>query len=207
MFRTTAAYRTALMAALAGVLLLGLAGAGHAQRVDETKAAKIKAAYLLNFIKFTAWPADSFEDKSSPIVVGVMGDGPMGAILHHTVQDARVGGRSIVVRRYAMPDRGRHPDSDAYREALAALLANLRRCHELYLSESEKGHARWILENLNSRTVLTIGDGRAFTEAGAMLALGLDDNKIVFFANPGPVNESRLKISSKLLRLARYVKP
>jgi hypothetical protein len=57
------------------VLLLSLAMsltcAATAQRLSEHE---VKAAFLVNFAKFTDWPAEAFPGLAAPIVIGVAGD-------------------------------------------------------------------------------------------------------------------------------------
>ena len=49
---------------LAAVLAAATCGApAGAQALDDEKAAKVKAAYLLNFVKFSEWPPESFNDQ------------------------------------------------------------------------------------------------------------------------------------------------
>ncbi len=63
-----------------GLLVAGVA-ANATQEIDEVTAAKVKAAYLYNFARFVKWPGDAFEDEQAPIVIGVVGRDPFGAVL------------------------------------------------------------------------------------------------------------------------------
>ena len=57
---------------------------------NEVTVAKIRAAYLLNFIRFTAWPEETFESDSSPITVTVIGEDTFGSILDDTFKSKTI---------------------------------------------------------------------------------------------------------------------
>src|SRR5690349_4141682 len=60
----------------------------------------IKAGCLYKFVQFVNWPDGAFQDKASPIVIGVLGDDPFRDTLDKIVRDREVEGRKVVVRRY-----------------------------------------------------------------------------------------------------------
>ena len=53
---------------------------------------------LRQFTKFVDWPASSFPEKTTPIVIGVLGTNPFGAELNKAVEGRRVNGREILIR-------------------------------------------------------------------------------------------------------------
>ena len=191
---------------IVGLLVAGVA-ADAAQEIDEVTAAKVKAAYLYNFVRFVKWPGDAFENEQAPVVIGVVGRDPFGALLDRTVAGKKVGGRALVIRRFTTP---RSPDDwtqgdgpDPY-EAIAA---ELRGCHLLYISRSdEKGFPR-ILDLLQDAPVLTVSDISAFALDGGIVEFVLDAKKgtIGFHINHGVAKEAELHISSKVLKLADIV--
>ena len=63
----------------------------------------VKAAFLLNFTKFIAWPTTAFSDAQSTIEICVMGKDPFGRILDDVVQGESVNGRKLQVRRINQP--------------------------------------------------------------------------------------------------------
>jgi len=62
-----------------------------------------------------------------------------------------------------------------------------------------------VLEQVDTSALLTIGDERECAERATALALDRDGGRIVFCANISVIERSKLKISSKLLRLARVI--
>lgn len=144
---------------------------------------EVKAAFLLNFTKFTEWPASAFASGSSPISVCILGKDPFGRSIDDIVNGESVNGRRIVVNR--IPDVG------------AA-----RACNLVYVGEDassfrighEFGHA-----------VLTIGEGEKFMQEGGMIAFVIDQRRVRFLVNPAAAEAAGLKLSSRLLNVAKSV--
>jgi len=60
-----------------------------------------------------------------------------------------------------------------------------------------------ILQRAGTDGVLSVGETDAFTPAGGVIRFYLDDNKIHFEVNLDAAEQARLKLSAKLLKLAR----
>jgi hypothetical protein len=151
---------------------------------DTIPEYQVKAAYLYNFLKFVEWPSDAFTDSLAPIVIGVLGDDPFGTALPEVVIGKTVQGRDLVIRRYRAGE-------------------NLRGATILFISISEKKRLPQIVAGLRGSTVLTVADMDGFLDAGGMIQF-LSENDLVRFAiNVDAVSAARLKVSSKLLSLAR----
>ncbi len=63
-----------------------------------------------------------------------------------------------------------------------------------------------LLAHLKANPVLTVGDIENFTKAGGVIAFTLEDNRVRFAINVDAAQRAGLKISSKLLSLARIVR-
>jgi hypothetical protein len=57
-------------------LVLGIGISSTAAFAQKSLDYKLKAAFLLNFVKFTDWPASSFARTDSPIGICVPGKDP-----------------------------------------------------------------------------------------------------------------------------------
>ena len=173
-------------------LLLGLAlvlvaapgplALAEPQGVEEYK---VKAAFLYNFTKFVEWPDSAFRDPSAPFVVAVLGDDPFGDALD-VLKGKTAQGRPIVVRR-------------------AASLDALGRFHLLFVATSEKSRLESVLPAAEAMHALTVGDAPGFRSQGGIIQLVRDGDRIGFEVNPDASRRAGLKISSKLLGLARAV--
>ncbi len=83
----------------------------------------------------------------------------------------------------------------------------LQHCHLLFLPASVSSHIRAIRHQAAKENVLTIGETLDFMMQGGMIQLFVDKRKIRFAVNTDVVNQTNLKISSKLLRLAKIYTP
>ncbi len=145
---------------------------------------QVKAAFLLNFTKFIEWPADAFASDRAPITICVLGDDPFGNAL-----DQIVAGEAVNARKLAIERLRRAPASKA--------------CQVLFIGKPEKDYK--ILTGLGNG-VLTVGEGDSFLRNGGMIAFVLDNRRVRFDINQTAVEGGQLKMSSKLLTVARSVK-
>jgi hypothetical protein len=179
------ALRTAgwfLFALAAGVLCCAVSAAqtGQASEYD------VKAAFLFNFTKFVEWPESSFSDPAAAIVIGIIGDDPFGDSLTRIVAGQTAQGRWIAIRKERFGD-------------------DLRRCQILFISISERQHSAQILNSLQDASVLTVSDIDGFAEAGGAMQFVTADNRVRFVVNLDAARQSKLRVSAKLLALARVI--
>ena len=179
-----------LMPIFAGVLIT-LAGSilMAPARVDAQESPseyQVKAAYLFNFLKFVEWPDDAFANSLSPIVIGVVGDDPFGGALPQVVTGKTVQGRELTIHKY-------HTGED------------MRGAHILFISSSEKKSLLTILSSLHGSTVLTVADLEGFIDEGGMIQFVNENDRVRFAINVEATSRARLKMSSKLLSLAKVV--
>lgn len=185
-------------------LALGLASAwpaGAAEPpIDAARAAQVKSAYVLNFVRYTEWPAGTRPD---PCVVTVLGRSNLGRALERMLgQVSATKGCRLELRRLAYPTRAADGSIDpaAYRR----FYQQVRDTHVLYLGRSQAPH----LDELLGRAgpgVLTISDIPGFAARGGMIELVIERGRVVFEANEGAIDSAGLKLSSKALMLARHV--
>jgi hypothetical protein len=148
---------------------------------------QLKAAFLYNFAQFVEWPPDALGDSRRPIIIGVLGDDPFGSALDEITRGKSVSGRRIVVKRF------RHvKDIDA--------------CHILFISDSEEDREQKDMQSLAGSSILTVGETDDFIRHGGIIRFTMENSKIGLEINIDHARSARLKISSKLLKLARIVK-
>jgi hypothetical protein len=151
---------------------------------------QVKAAFLYNFIKFVEWPPKAFPDRNSPIIIGVLGNDPFSGpsinYLDQTVEGKMINDRKIVVQR---SDR----------------VANLKNCHLLFVSRSERNRIKDILASVNGMNILVVGETENFCELGGCVNFVMQSEKVRFEINVGAAEKAGLKISSKLLNVAKIV--
>jgi hypothetical protein len=164
--------------------LVGLSASMVRAQEGESREYKIKAAYLLNFAKFVEWPTNRFPTPTTPIKVGVLGKDPFGPDLERTIGGRVIGGRKCEIMRTDDPE--------------AALS-----CHIIFISSSERKELPAILEKLHRGNVLTVGELEQFTSQGGILGFYLYENTVRFEVNPQAAEQAGLRISAKLLQIAK----
>jgi hypothetical protein len=147
---------------------------------------EIKAAFLYNFATFVDWPSSTFPDEGSPFLVGVLGQDPFGPALEEAFKGKTVHQRRIVVRR-------------------SLEMGDLVTCHLLFVCASERERAPMILDFLKGMPMLKVGDFPGFAAIGGCIDFFIEGRKVRFEINPEAPKRVNLKVSSKLLRLARVV--
>lgn len=148
---------------------------------------QVKAAFLVNFPKYVDWPATAFAATNSPVVIAVMGKTEVTAELQKIIPGRNINGRNIVLKRLAS---GEAPDG----------------CHILFISAAEPPPSPNFLAKLKDGGVLTVGESAEFLERGGIINLARRDQKIALEVNLPAAEEARIKISSKLLNVARVEK-
>ena len=147
---------------------------------------QIKAAFLYNFAKFVEWPPEAFSDAKSPIVIAILGEDPFDPSLEEIIAGKTVQGRPLVVKHWKNLDGS-------------------WQCHILFVSASARGFLGDIFQKTGLSNVLTVGEMEGFAQRGGMINFILFENKVRFEINHKAAESAGLKISSKLLSLARKV--
>ncbi len=188
LFRGSQGFQSLAEAAARLLLLLLVLGTPAWADAQDDLEYQVKAAFLFNFAKFAEWPADAFEGPDDPITICVAGDDPFGESLDAVVRGETVSGRRLTVRR-------------------TQSLSKLKDCQIVFVPRSERARRRAILSSLEGTAVLSVGEDDGFLTDGGVVRFVLDQNRIRFEINLAAAEGNRLKLSSKLLRLARAVYP
>ena len=165
-----------------GMSLLGAVSAAAQGPVEY----QVKAAFIYNFVKFVEWPAGNPDGIPLPLRVCVIGDDPFDNALDVAVRGKSFNGRELQVSHVAD-------------------VQEARSCSVLFISTSERARVRSLLEDLKGTSVLTVGDTPGYAKQGCMINFLMEDKKVRFEINAGAASLANLKISSKLLNLAKIV--
>lgn len=170
----------------------------HSARAQKTASEyEVKAAFLFNFIKFVEWPAKAFAEKDTPYIIGVLGNDPFfdpeSAVnyLDQAITNKAINNRKLELRKSA--------------RAGVSGLKDLKDCHLIFISKSEKGRMREILAGLEGGQVLSVSETDDFCAQGGVVNFVLKAGKVRFEINQGAAEAAGLKISSKLLNVATLI--
>jgi YfiR/HmsC-like len=170
---------------LLGILLgLGVDPALFCQETNGSLEYQVKAAFLLNFTKFIEWPPSAFQQADSPVSICILGGDPFGGTLDQILSGELVGGRKVVAQRIKSA-----PTPQA--------------CQALFVGRPEKDVGK-ILPGLGPG-VLTVGEGESFLRDGGMIAFVIENRRVRFEINQTTAENAGLKLSSKLLSVAKQV--
>jgi len=173
-----------ILGVLICVVMLPADGCAQDAAVSEYQ---VKAAYLYNFAKFVEWPAESFSGASAPFEICIFGRDPFGEVLQDITRGKLVNGRRFEIRgRVTAP-------------------AQALSCHILFVSTSATRQFHAILQGLQGRSVLIVGESEGFVERGGMINFVLEGGRVLFEVNQKAAQQAGLKISAKLLSVAKRV--
>lgn len=149
----------------------------------ETTRYDLEAAFVYKFIKFVEWP-NSFKDEEF-FDVCYTGSGEIQpsimALVDSEIKDLRL------------------------KVKIVEDLNDLQNCELLFVDISSKDGRKKYINFLSRKSVLTVSHFDGFIEEGGMINLLLKNNRIQFEINIKSAEESNIKVSSKLLRLANSV--
>lgn len=145
---------------------------------------QLKAAVMYNFANFVVWPARCFPSAKSPFIIATVGEDPFKGVLEQTVRGKETDGHPFEIRHFKS-------------------LAEVRGCHMLFISSTERRKVAEIIEALGEAPVLTVGEMDRFLQTEGMINFLMEGNKVRFEINAEAARKAGLKVSSKLLYLAR----
>lgn len=174
-------HRHAAPLAFAVVLLAGTTLRGDAQ---GTTTGEVKAGFLYNFARFTEWPRDAFASDTAALVIGVAGDEALRRNVDNVIRGKVAGVRPLKTRHV----------KDANDTAGVQVL---------YVGGTAASRAEDFVRAVNAGPVLTVGDVDQFPEKGGMINFLISDNRVRFEIRMDAAERSRLKVSSRVLTLAK----
>jgi hypothetical protein len=165
--------------------LATLACAAQAQQASE---AAVKAAFLYKFPGYVEWPAAAFAAPDSPFVIAVAGADEVAAELEKLVPGRSIGARRIVLRRL--------------REGEPA-----RGAHILFVGRGDAA-GRALLKAAQAQPgTLPVADFERGLELGAVINFVAYEDRVAFEVSLENAERCGLRVSSRMLAVARRVVP
>lgn len=169
--------RFALASVLAGLPLLA-----PAQVADEQK---LKIAFIYNFFQFVDWPAEAFSAPNQAITVCVFGkdsfDGGLIALTKRTVRQ-----RAIEVA---------YPNS----------LEQAKKCHLLYIEDTQNPTHTALLKALSQHPVLTVSTGGDIASGLIAVDFTRHDGRLRLALNLNTLSKAQLRVNAKMIEVALTV--
>ena len=180
--RCCSACRVTIGFAIALLLLLCSPSPAAPPGADANELS-VKAAFVVNFVRLITWPQDQPEQE---LVVCALSNSEFLEEVRSALSGKQIGGSSVAVKIDPAPDSAR--------------------CRVLVLDTSDYRAARPLLKTLTGAPILTIGNGSGFVDIGSMFELTLEDRRVQFNASLKVIQQSKLNVSARLLRLAKEIK-
>lgn len=185
--RSSAACAGLLALALGLVLACGMPGLAWGQAESLSIEYQVKAAFVCKFASYVEWPVQSFEKQDSPVTIGVFGSDAVYAEMVRTAAGQQAAeGRPFVVRKLAPGD------------SLAGI-------HIVYVARSHASRLGEVLMGTKGQPTLTVSESEE--TAGAVINFVVVNDKVRFDISLPTAESSNLKISARLLAVARRVVP
>lgn len=146
----------------------------------------VKAAFVYNFIRYVEWPARAFRAADDAITLCIVGSDE-AAEATAGLDGKTVRGRRIAVKRVNSA-------------------AGIEKCQILFVGRSAKAHARAIVGAVRGLPVLTVADIPGFARSGGAINFVLAEQRIAFEINQTAAERTGLRLSSRLLKMARIVR-
>jgi hypothetical protein len=168
-------------------LLTGILAAGTEDAAPTEF--QVKAAFLINFPKYVDWPANTFAETNSPIVLAIFGDENVANEVQNMIGSGRtVGGHPLTLKRFAKEEEIN------------------RDCHILFIGAAERQRVPSVLEKIRGEKILTVSETDDFLNKDGIINLARQGRKIRLQVNLTAAETAQLKISSRLLVAADVVK-
>jgi YfiR/HmsC-like len=168
------------------VLTVCFVTAKPAQTQSQPDEYRIKAAFLFHFAQLIDWPSEALQANDNSLLLCTLGDDSFRGEMESSVEGKTIGSRVLHVRHFSKN-------------------ANVAGCHMVFVGRNESQHISVILAGLKGAPVVTVGDTTNFVEQGGVLGFCMEGNKIRFEVNLEAAERAKIKISSRLLLLARRV--
>ena len=173
----------ALRAFALGLLAVATLGAADVRADDTLDQARLKAAFVLNFMKFTAWPEQRTPDARTLTLCATDGH-PLAGQLHELEgRDVRGLGVRLV----------HHSGND------------VAPCDVVVVTDADAPTLQALQHATAARPILTISDRAGFIDRGGMIEMKLVNGRTRFDINLAAARAAGLTLSSQLLQLADRV--
>ena len=146
----------------------------------------VKLAFLYKFAKFVEWPANSYSNPGAPLSICIVGHDPFSLDIEGELRVRKAWGHPVQVL--------------TLRRA-----GTLSACHMVFIPVTENDQTGKVVRSLEGSSTLTVGEAEGFAAMGGVINLTVEKSEVHFEVNRLAVERAHLKISARLLSLAKIV--
>ncbi len=165
------------------ILGLALSSMGQASMNTMNTRAKFKATYILNFAKYTEWPAAY---KQGDFIIGVVNDDDLALNLETAAKTKKINSQNLVVKRLKSP-------------------SEVTKCHMIYVSGASVGAVEPYINKAKEFNCLTITEGKGLIERTSAINFVVVGAAMKYEMNKSLFNQQDLIVSNTLENLATKV--
>ncbi|MGH8109829.1 MAG: YfiR family protein [Arenimonas sp.] len=147
---------------------------------------RVKAAFVYKFGDYIEWPTEAFSTPNSPLLIGVVGADALADELVRISSGRTISGRPVIVKKLK------------YGESLPG-------SHMIFIGRSNNEQIAAVLDANKERPTLTVTESEDGLKLGSMINMVVVSDKVRFDVALPRAEAGRLKISSRLLAVARKV--
>ena len=155
----------------------------HRSDAQSATPREVKAAFMYNFARFTEWPTDAFVSESAELVIGVAGDEALRRRVDNVIRGKFAGIRALKTRHVKDPN-------------------DMASIQMLYIGGTAASRVEEFVQALHGVPVLTVSEVDGFVDKGGMINFLIANNRLRFEIGWDATEQSRLKVSSRVLTLA-----
>lgn len=146
----------------------------------------VKAAFIYNFTKFVEWPKAVLA-PGAPLQLCALGKDDLSNRLN-LLHGREAQGHELHIRSLSALD-------------------DWRGCHIMFIARENDTRLDQLQKALGDAAVLTVSDIPDFTRKGGMIGLFVESNRVQFMINLDIAQRAGLKLSARMLQLARITRP
>ena len=165
------------------LLIVACPGSARADGPEAVGEYQRKAQLICSFIRWVRWPEKKFAAPDSPIVIGIYGTDSISETLTEMIRDRRFEGRPVFIKRITVREE-------------------LRKCHILFVSNSERDRLDFVLREVRRENVLTVGESRDFISRGGVVDFVNTGGSWGYQFSKGNADREDLKINTFILSYA-----
>jgi hypothetical protein len=149
---------------------------------------QLKATYLYKFASYVDWPATAFSESNAPFIIGIVGSDEIASKLKSLIETEGhvLNNRNIEV-------------------VILKPNAPQTNVQILFIGKHEDAILKNILSTIQTHPILTITESKEGLDDGSIINFITDDNRVRFEVSVIQAERSGLKISARLLKVAKKV--